>query len=162
MLLEDYFDFLAPNDIRLKGTRVGIETVLYDFLYRSRSPEEIANTYPTITIEQVYATILYYHHKRPEIEAYLTEWFEFERRVRAEQEQNLPPDIVKLRKLKAERDATRVEGEVRIKRKDGQEFVVKPIAKQTSPLDVPGIDLEINANEIVQFIQEGRRYTFPE
>lgn len=52
------------------------------------------------------------------------------------------------------------EGEVRIKRKDGQEFVVKPITKQTSPLDVQGIDLEVNASEIVQFIQEGRRYNF--
>jgi len=45
MLLEDYFHFLAPNDIRLKGTRVGIETVLYDFIYRSCSPEHIADTY---------------------------------------------------------------------------------------------------------------------
>ena len=31
MQLEDYFDFQAPNDIRLKGTRIGIETILYDF-----------------------------------------------------------------------------------------------------------------------------------
>jgi len=51
------------------------------------------------------------------------------------------------------------EGEVRIKRKDGQEFVVKPVSKKSSPLDVPGIDLGINATEIVQFIQEGRRYS---
>lgn len=50
------------------------------------------------------------------------------------------------------------EGEVRIKRKDGQEFVVKPVSKSKSPLDVPGIDLGINASEIVQFVQEGRRY----
>jgi hypothetical protein len=50
-------------------------------------------------------------------------------------------------------------GEVRIKRKDGQEFVVKPVSKQASPLDVPGIDLGINATEIVQFIQAGRRYS---
>jgi hypothetical protein len=28
MLLEDYFDFLRPDDIRVKGTRVGIETIL--------------------------------------------------------------------------------------------------------------------------------------
>lgn len=109
MLLEDYFDFLAPNDIRLKGTRVGIETVLYDFIYQSRSPEQIANTYPTITLEQVYATILYYHHQQEKIEAYLNEWFEFGRRMRAEQERNLPPDIVKLRQLKAERDAVKVQ-----------------------------------------------------
>ena len=50
-------------------------------------------------------------------------------------------------------------GEVRIKRKDGQEFVVKPVSKKASPLDIPGIDLGINATEIVQFIQEGRRYS---
>lgn len=50
------------------------------------------------------------------------------------------------------------EGEVRIKRKDGQIFVVKPEPKQGSPLDVPGINLDINAEEIVQFINEGRRY----
>ena len=27
MQLEDYFDFLAPNDIRIKGSRIGIELV---------------------------------------------------------------------------------------------------------------------------------------
>ena len=26
MQLEDYFDFLAPDDIRIKGHRIGIET----------------------------------------------------------------------------------------------------------------------------------------
>ena len=51
------------------------------------------------------------------------------------------------------------EGEVRIKRKDGQEFVVKPISKEASPLDVPGIDLGLKAAEILQFIGEGRRYS---
>ena len=50
-------------------------------------------------------------------------------------------------------------GEVRIKRKDGQEFVVKPVFKKASPLDVAGIDVGISATEIVQFIQEGRRYS---
>ena len=28
MHLEDYFNFLAPNDIRLRGHRIGIETIL--------------------------------------------------------------------------------------------------------------------------------------
>ena len=41
MLLEDYFDFQRPDDIRLKGTRVGIETVLYDFIFRARTPDEV-------------------------------------------------------------------------------------------------------------------------
>ena len=29
MQLEDYFDFLAADDIRLKGSRIGIESILY-------------------------------------------------------------------------------------------------------------------------------------
>src|SRR2546423_14698570 len=44
MQLEDYFEFLTEDDIRLKGTRVGIETVLYDYIHRERSPEIIAST----------------------------------------------------------------------------------------------------------------------
>lgn len=30
MMLEDYFDLVSPNDIRLRGSRIGIETVLYE------------------------------------------------------------------------------------------------------------------------------------
>ncbi len=60
MQLEDYFVFLAPNDIRIRGTRVGIETVLNDYLKWGKRPEEIAASYPTLELEQVYATILYY------------------------------------------------------------------------------------------------------
>ena len=49
------------------------------------------------------------------------------------------------------------EGEVRVKRKDGQTFVIKPERKTDSPLDVEGIDLGITTTEIVQFIRESRR-----
>ncbi len=49
------------------------------------------------------------------------------------------------------------EGEVRVKRKDGQTFVIKPEQKAGSPLDVEGIDLGITTSEIVQFIHESRR-----
>ena len=37
MQLENYFDFQRPDDIRLKGTRVRIETILYDFIHRCRT-----------------------------------------------------------------------------------------------------------------------------
>lgn len=85
MMLEDYFDFFAPDDIRIKGTRVGIETVLYDHIHRARTPEQIVASYPSLTLEQVYATILYYLHNRAAVEAYLADWLEFGRRMRAEQ-----------------------------------------------------------------------------
>ncbi|MFZ1767670.1 MAG: type II toxin-antitoxin system Phd/YefM family antitoxin [Caldilinea sp.] len=51
------------------------------------------------------------------------------------------------------------EGEVRVKRRDGQIFVIKPEQTTASPLDVKGIDLDISADEILQFIAESRRYT---
>lgn len=49
------------------------------------------------------------------------------------------------------------EGEVRVKRKDGQVFVIRPVAPEDSPLDVEGVDLGLTAEEILQFIQESRR-----
>lgn len=49
------------------------------------------------------------------------------------------------------------EGEVRVKRKDGQVFVIRPVTSADSPLDVEGVDLGLTADEILGFIQEGRR-----
>lgn len=48
------------------------------------------------------------------------------------------------------------EGRVKIKRKDGQAFVITPDQRVGSPLDVEGIDLDITTAEIVQIIREGR------
>jgi uncharacterized protein (DUF433 family) len=103
MQLEDYFDFLAPDDIRIKGSRIGIESVLYEYIHREQSPEAIAARFPTLTLEQVYATILYYLHNREEIEAYIADWLEYGRRMREEQDRNPPPVVARLRALKAER-----------------------------------------------------------
>ena len=49
------------------------------------------------------------------------------------------------------------EGEVRIRRKDGRTFVIRPEPRTGSPLDVEGVDLDITEDEIVEFIREGRR-----
>ena len=103
MQLEEYFDFLAKDDIRIKGTRIGIETVLYDFIHRSRSPEEIANTYPSLNLEQVYATILYYLHNQAAVSKYLSNWMEWSREMRRQQAANPSPEIQRLRRIKAER-----------------------------------------------------------
>ncbi|MBM3240083.1 DUF433 domain-containing protein [Candidatus Poribacteria bacterium] len=101
MQLEDYFNFLAPNDIRLKGTRVGIERILYDYIHRGWSPEKIEATYrPALTLEQVYATITYYLHKKEEISQYLMEWIEHGDRMRAEQEKNPDPTTLRLREIR--------------------------------------------------------------
>ncbi|NJN88789.1 MAG: DUF433 domain-containing protein [Leptolyngbyaceae cyanobacterium SL_7_1] len=107
MQLEDYFIFLAPDDIRLKGTRIGIETILFDYLFRAQTPEEIANTYPSLILEQVYATILYYLHNKETINAYMTDWLTWAEQMREEQRRNPPPVAEKLRALRAKRDGMR-------------------------------------------------------
>lgn len=108
MQLEDYFDFLAPDDIRIKGHRHGIETVLYEYIHRAQTAEEIAKKYPTLTLEEVYATILYYLQNKERIDQYLTDWIEWGRRMREEQEKNPPPFVARLRALKAERENLKV------------------------------------------------------
>jgi hypothetical protein len=54
-------------------------------------------------LEQVYATILYYLHNKEKIDQYMTEWLEYGRRMREEQEKNPPPIVVKLRAIKEKR-----------------------------------------------------------
>lgn len=66
------------------------------------------------------------------------------------------------RKLASLLDQAISEGEVRIKRRDGQSFVIRSEKKETSPLDVEGVNLGVTTDEILEFIQEGRtRYDLP-
>ncbi len=102
MKLESYFDFLSPDDIRVKGTRIGIESILYEHIYRNKTAEQIAERFPSLKLEQIYATILYYLHNREKIEAYLLDWLNFSREARERQAENLPPVILRLQKLKKE------------------------------------------------------------
>ena len=77
---------------------------LYECIHRDQTPEEITQRFPTLTLEQVYATILYYLHNREAVDAYITDWLEWSRQVREEQERNPSPFVQRLRALKAERD----------------------------------------------------------
>ncbi len=49
------------------------------------------------------------------------------------------------------------EGEVRIRRRDGRVFVVRPEAERGSPLDVGVVDLGVTTQEIVDILREGRQ-----
>jgi hypothetical protein len=48
------------------------------------------------------------------------------------------------------------EGEVRIRRRDGQMFVVQPVAGIGSPLDVPGVKAHLRSGELVALLKESR------
>ena len=54
-------------------------------------------------------------------------------------------------------DNARREGAVRIRRRDGQIFVIRPERTSKSPLDVRGISLRISRDEILEAVRAGRR-----
>jgi hypothetical protein len=57
-------------------------------------------------------------------------------------------------------DQARREGQVRIRRRDGEEFVVEAAAPgRGSPLDVPGLDLTLAVGDVVGLIRETRAST---
>lgn len=101
-LLEDYFEFLEPDDIRIKGHRIGIDNVL-DYYLEGYTPEEIAANLPTLSLEQIHATITYYLRNRKEIDTYLLRLAAWrEQRYQADRA-NPSPVVQRIRAIKAQR-----------------------------------------------------------
>lgn len=53
----------------------------------------------------------------------------------------------------------RRKGEARIRRRDGQLFVVKPERESTSPLEIPGITVRATTHDIIAAVRESRGST---
>jgi uncharacterized protein (DUF433 family) len=68
------------------GTRVSLDSLVYRFL-EGLSPENIAESFPVLTLEQVYGAIAYYLGHRPTVDAYLAaqeaDYEAFRQRLRA-------------------------------------------------------------------------------
>jgi uncharacterized protein (DUF433 family) len=105
MRLDEYFEFLGPDQIRIKGHRIGIEHVVE--LYREGdSPEQIALRFPGLSLENIYATITYYLHNQTEVDAYLERQLARLRQEIAEADARGPsPPMKRVRALLAEREA---------------------------------------------------------
>ena len=53
-------------------------------------------------------------------------------------------------------DRARREGQVQIRRRDGQLFVLKPARPAGSPLDVPGVQAKLRRGETLDWLKESR------
>jgi len=93
LVVESYFEFLDSGEIRIKGTRVGIEIVLRDYV-GGAGPEEIVLRYPTLSLEQVHAAILYYLRNTEKLDRYLKEWMN-EGEAAWEEQQRHPSKFVR-------------------------------------------------------------------
>ncbi len=109
MQVEDYFDFLATNEIRLKGHRIGIEDVLYEHLYNELTPTELSARFPTLNAEQIYASILFYLSNKERLDQYLTTWLQQAQQRREAQQFTPTPAMLKLRQIKAQQQVAELQ-----------------------------------------------------
>jgi len=106
MKLDDlYLEMHSEDDVRVKGTRVGIEHLLSAYL-AGGTPEEMAIEFPTLTLEQVHGVIAWYLRNREDADAYLHRWQSRARRARTQQQELGEPEVVqRLRRLAEQRVA---------------------------------------------------------
>jgi uncharacterized protein (DUF433 family) len=57
---------------RLVGKRVSLDSIVYAFL-AGQSPESIAQSFPVLTLEEVYGAITFYLANRKAIDVYLSQ-----------------------------------------------------------------------------------------
>ncbi len=68
----EYVQNLPNGGWRVGETRVSLDSIVHAY-WDGKSPEAIAEEFPTITAEQVYGVIAFYLHNKPEIDQYLSE-----------------------------------------------------------------------------------------
>ena len=73
----------------IEATRVSLDSVVYAFL-RGESPEGIVESFPALTLEQVYGALSYYLAHRETVDEYLSEGKEEFVRLRAESRHKNP------------------------------------------------------------------------
>jgi uncharacterized protein (DUF433 family) len=104
MQLEDYFEFLDPDDIRIKGHRIGIDDVIKYYL-DGYSPDQILEELPSLNLEKIYATLTYYLQNRRQMDAYMLRLAKWREARYQEWLAKEPSEVVKrVRAIKAQRE----------------------------------------------------------
>ena len=70
MASENNYVTVESNSYRITGTRVSLDSIVYDYL-SGLSPESIADNFDTLSLEQVYGAITYYLSRRQEVDRHL-------------------------------------------------------------------------------------------
>ncbi len=70
--LADLLVRTPQGGLRIAGTRVSLDSVIYAFL-EGATPEEICQDFSALSLAQVYATIAYYLNNREQVDDYLQE-----------------------------------------------------------------------------------------
>jgi uncharacterized protein (DUF433 family) len=101
-----YLEAHASDDVRITGTRVGLEHLVWAY-NDGFTAEELAMQYRTVTLEQVHAVLAYYLANRSAVDEYLRQCVERSEKFRRELDRQPVPDVVlRLRQI-AESRASR-------------------------------------------------------
>src|SRR2546421_9516659 len=58
--------------VRIAGTRVGLDTIIVNFK-EDQTPEQIVESFPTVTLAQIYGAIAYYLDNKQLVDDYFAE-----------------------------------------------------------------------------------------
>jgi uncharacterized protein (DUF433 family) len=106
-ILEDFFDFSEPEEIRIQGHRVWLHHVLKEYLLRERTFEELCERFDTLSTEEILACLLYYHRNKEKMDQYLARLEEQFRAQREESDRNNKELGERMRQRKQQIDSAR-------------------------------------------------------
>jgi uncharacterized protein (DUF433 family) len=112
MQLEEYFEFESPQVIKIKGHRIYLEHVLYEYLIRGMTFEELVARFDTLNKEELLAVLLYYHRNKEAMDKYLADWLEYCRASREENKRDHAEWYARMRRLRAEKQVEATSAEV--------------------------------------------------
>lgn len=92
--------------MRVGDTRVMLDGIVAAW-WDGDSPESIKESYPALSLEQIYGAIAHYLGHRAEVDEYLQRQEQLWEELRRKQEEKSDPVIIRLRALRAEK-ASRV------------------------------------------------------
>lgn len=76
---EQYLEFVSPEEIRVRGSRVGVEIILLEYL-RGKTLSLLCERFPTLTRDEISGVIDYYLAHRGEMDACLDRYLESSQR----------------------------------------------------------------------------------
>lgn len=76
------------------------------YVYRTRNADEPVARFPTLTPAELHVVLLYYHRHQPALDHRLAAWLDHSQRACAAQQRPPAPVVEKLRRVRAEQDAS--------------------------------------------------------
>ncbi len=89
---------LEDGTIRIRGTRVPMDTVIYSFR-QGFTAEEIAQQFPSLELVDIYGVIGFYLRHQPDVERYIEEREAQAAAIRQSNEKRFPPNGIRERLL---------------------------------------------------------------